>query len=332
MSCLHPFRAIRFEVDTPEGKKYRMMFLGDRPCPDGYEEFLLPCGDCIECRKNKALDWSSRALMEMQSYSPSEVHFVTLTYSDENLPFVHTSYELGYEFEDDLEELPDQLPTLSIRDVQLFFKRLRKRWPDSDIRYMVCGEYGPTTARPHYHMILYGVPLTDLKPWRRGEKNDLIYRSQEIENVWPLGHVEIGRVTSKSVGYVAGYVSKKLSDGPVKEFLTRFPQLTKPFIRASKRPALGRRWYEENKEGLYSLDRYISTEEGPLKVKLPRYFDRLFADEFPDEWEKIKLGRIEAAKKAREDMLRNTDKSEREYLDDLEKVLEARRKNERSQL
>lgn len=332
MPCLHPFRAIRREVDTSDGKKYRMMFLGDSPCPDGYDEFILPCGDCIECRKNKALDWSSRALMEMQSYSPKEVHFITLTYNDENLPMVPIEFEMGMEFEPDLDGLPEAMPTLSVRDVQLFFKRLRKSFPSADIRYLICGEYGPSTARPHYHMILYGLALTDLVPWRRGSKGDLIYRSATIESLWHLGHSEIGEVTSKSVGYVAGYVSKKLSDGPVKELLTRFPQLTKPFIRASKRPALGRRWYEEHKEGLYTLDRYLSTVDGPLKVKLPRYFDRLYSAEYPEDWEKIKFGRIEAAKKAREDMLRNTDKSEREYLDDLEKVLEARRKNERSQL
>jgi hypothetical protein len=42
------------------------------------------------------------------------------------------------------------------RDLQLFFKRLRKAYPDVKLRYFACGKYGEQFARPHYHVILFG--------------------------------------------------------------------------------------------------------------------------------------------------------------------------------
>lgn len=46
---------------------------------------------------------------------------------------------------------------LSKEDLQKFFKRLRfslRKDFDAEIRYFACGEYGPDTFRPHYHIIL----------------------------------------------------------------------------------------------------------------------------------------------------------------------------------
>ena len=60
--------------------------------------------------------------------------YITLTYNDDHLP---------------------ANGSLQPRDLQLFWKRLRKaRTPG--IRYYACGEYGDQTARPHYHAIIFG--------------------------------------------------------------------------------------------------------------------------------------------------------------------------------
>lgn len=48
--------------------------------------------------------------------------------------------------------------TLRYTDVQKFLKRLRRYNEKKGlpcIRYCYCGEYGPTTARPHYHLLLF---------------------------------------------------------------------------------------------------------------------------------------------------------------------------------
>ena len=64
--------------------------------------------------------------------------FVTLTYADDQLPDGNS---------------------LCPEDVTKFLKRLRKRIDPVKIRYFLCGEYGEgSTSRPHYHLILFGLP------------------------------------------------------------------------------------------------------------------------------------------------------------------------------
>lgn len=105
--------------------------------------------------------------------------FVTLTYSDEELP---TDSKL------------------SKRHLQLFLKRLRKAYP-TKIKYYACGEYGdPTkTNRPHYHLIIFGMEMSD--------KN-------LITETWNKGRTDVGTVTIQSCRYVASYIQKKLYKQP----------------------------------------------------------------------------------------------------------------------
>lgn len=57
-------------------------------------------------------------------------------------------------------------PTLNRRDVRMWLKRCRVRFERafghkcSDFKYVLAGEFGSKTCRPHYHLILLG-----LKPW-----------------------------------------------------------------------------------------------------------------------------------------------------------------------
>ena len=100
------------------------------------EAMEVPCGKCIECRIHQRKEWSLRLLHEMAYHERSV--FLTLTYSDENLP-------------DDL--------SISKRHLQLFLKRLRKQSGRKGIKYFATGEYGESTQRPHYHAIVFGVGL-----------------------------------------------------------------------------------------------------------------------------------------------------------------------------
>ena len=58
-------------------------------------------------------------------------------------------------------------PSLNRRDVRLWLKRCRVRYlrekgvPLSDFSYIVCGEYGPKTCRPHYHIALFGLSFNE---------------------------------------------------------------------------------------------------------------------------------------------------------------------------
>ena len=90
-------------------------------------------------------------------------------------------------------DLPENA-SISKREVQLFFKRLRKS-SDKKLRYYACGEYGGRFGRPHYHAIVYGL-LPDQ------ETRAL------VKDTWGLGLVHVGSVTYDSCRYVAQYIRK----------------------------------------------------------------------------------------------------------------------------
>lgn len=150
----------------------------------------FPCGQCLACRINKRRVWTHRLMLEALDYDASS--FVTLTYADDNLTYSE-----------------DYRPIICKRDVQLFLKRLRKLV--GPFRYYLCGEYGGTTGRPHYHAILFGIPPNAA---------DLIQKAWSIDGE-PIGHIDIGECTPESIQYVAGYVTKKMTrkgDGLQAEF------------------------------------------------------------------------------------------------------------------
>lgn len=82
----------------------------------------VPCGQCIGCRLNRSRGWAVRGQCEASLYAHN--CFITLTYADKNLHYT-----------------PSGLPNLHRRDITLFLKRLRKKYPHK-IRYFGCGEYG----------------------------------------------------------------------------------------------------------------------------------------------------------------------------------------------
>lgn len=198
MKCPHSF-----VMKAPGGKPVymRMEYGGPMQILQGV---VVPCGRCIICRKNKAAEWAARISHEMEYHA--EKCFITLTYSDDNIP-----------------KNENDIMTLNKRDVQLFMKRLRKN-TEKKIKYFVCGEYGENTSRPHYHAIILGwrPDLNDLTAVSAA-KGRKIYSSGELSDYWKNGNVQVGSVTQDSVYYVTGYIIKKLNkevlDGRTPEFL-----------------------------------------------------------------------------------------------------------------
>lgn len=214
----------------------------------------------------KAKDWETRLYHEGQLHELSS--FVTLTFADEHLP-------------------PDL--SLSVRDLQLFMKRLRKR--SGKIRFFACGEYGDQNFRPHYHLILFGKDFADKVPWRKTGSGHVVYRSEELEKLWPFGHAEIGTVTPQSCGYVARYCIKKVNGDRAKNHYTRIHPETgelltvRPeFIVMSRNPGIGGEWYER-----YACDAFPSdfvVVEG-TKRQVPRFYEKKLAKS--DELEHVQL-------------------------------------------
>ena len=110
------------------------------PC-DPLETIVpVPCGKCDGCRLDRSKRWADRMLLEFEapagSLPPRKALFLTLTYDDDHLPKVTCTDR-------------QCRGNLSVRDTQLFIKRLRKFFYPRKLRYFLCGEYGGLTFRPH---------------------------------------------------------------------------------------------------------------------------------------------------------------------------------------
>lgn len=119
----------------------------------------------------------------------------------------------------------DAPPTLCKRDLQLFFKRLRKLVP---VRYFACGEYGTITHRPHYHAIIFGADFLG----GSFKVNEKLHSHPKLQKAWGHGFVSCGDVTIESCMYVAGYVNKKIGNPDT-------------FNTMSLRPGIGHTWLDK---------------------------------------------------------------------------------------
>lgn len=197
MPCHHPMPAYR----TYGG----IVSLGKEP-RNSKETLLLPCGGCLGCRKSTAKAWALRCMLELQDHNSAT--FTTLTYDDKTLPV-----------------------TLRKRDLQLYFKKLRKGSKTNRIRFFACGEYGEQNQRPHYHAIIYGM--------------DAMHDEGRISKAWGKGHVKTVAVTPAAIAYTAGYAAKKIGFRMEADVERVDPQTGEiynwqpPFLQMSRRPGIG---------------------------------------------------------------------------------------------
>lgn len=228
---------------------------------DVVRTLVVPCRGCIGCRLDYARDWSTRCLHESQMHKLND--FITLSYSDEHLP---------------------KGGVLNYRDFQLFMKRVR--FEVGPVRFYMCGEYGEQTMRPHYHALIFGHMFEGRKKWTRNAQGQWLYRSAQLERLWPFGQSLAGAVTKQSCGYVARYVMKKLGGALATERYSRTDpetgeiyQLPTPFCKMSLRPGIGEAWFRKYGYQVYDRDYVIVSGQ---KVKPPAYYEKLH-DRYLDE-------------------------------------------------
>lgn len=187
---------------------------------------LVPCGKCFFCLQRKRADWSFRLLQELKT--ATSACFLTLTYDDSSVPATG----------------------LCKRDLQLFFKRLRK-FNSGKIRYYAVGEYGTLTERPHYHSIVFNYD-----------------RTIDFSKIWCKGHTFAGSVSAASIHYVTKYVINRFGD-----FKGRDP----PFALMSRKPGIGF-LYVDKMSAWHRDDDRMYVVNGGFKQALPRYYrDKIFS-------------------------------------------------------
>lgn len=281
MPCYHPLHGYRSRDVNASGKRSivfnRSQGFSDLPVS-------VPCGQCIGCRLERSRQWAMRCVHESQLHEQN--CFITLTYNPEHLPADGS---------------------LHLEHFQNFMKRLRERF-GSGIRFFHCGEYGENFGRPHYHAILFGFDFSDKILFKQNNGVKL-YVSQTLNDLWQgQGFCTIGDVTFESCAYVARYVLKKVTGAAAEshysavvkdtgEIVLRRPE----YVTMSRRGGIGRGWFEKYHEDVFPGDFVVM--RGGLKLKPPKFYDRLYESMHSDEFHVIKSHRILDAKESKENTI-----------------------------
>lgn len=207
---------------------------------------IVPCGKCAACLSNRRTAWVSRLSYEL--YHSSNGHFFTLTFDDDHLVYdIKTRNPVA---------LMDLASDFIVKIRSKIFRKQR-----SPLKYFVVSEYGPKTCRPHFHMLLFNLPL------------DVDLRT--IENLWYHGNIVVDHINGSRIGYVTKYCLAKID-----------PDLWciddigyRPSMRCSKGLGSGllddKVLSKQYKDGLL-YDGYVSNDR--YRVSVSRYYkDRLLS-------------------------------------------------------
>lgn len=181
-----------------------------------YIPITVPCGKCLLCRKTRAYELTCRAYMEYMAHPDRPSAFITLTVDDDHMQQVFPGGLLHH------------------RPWQLFAKRFRKSLGGRELRYLMCGEYGERSKRPHYHAIIYGWEPRD-PAWSDDGRS--YCDSLLLARCWPFGHIMARRVNYNALAYVAGYQLKLDGieiDGDLDDC-----QIPRNYVKWSRNPGLG---------------------------------------------------------------------------------------------
>lgn len=223
----------------------------------------IPCGKCPQCMNNRAKEIMFRIMQETKEHKSN--YFLTFTYDDEHLP---PNYSL----------IKDEISKFN-KKLKIYLSRSNKK---SDFRFYGVGEYGGSTARPHYHVIYFGLELNDLEFYKVTDEGNILYTSKFIESVWSKGFVTIGEVTPNSAAYVARYTEKKklLTKEEKQEFLDL--GFVPEFSVQSMRPGIGYNFYK--KSVVSFLNKCYTFSEKDTNFLLPKYYrDKIKNDSSIDE-------------------------------------------------
>lgn len=312
-------------------------------------DVVFGCGQCHECRLRRSREWANRCVLEMDQFKPEDGivknWFVTMTYDPKfegelrswknpDILSLHDpngearrSHELQLAgFRDSSQPVEDVKP---VKDhLQKFNNALRKKWDEryhhQGIRFYACGEYGDKTARPHYHQILFNLPIDpdDLKYRFSNELGDKYYSVESLSDTWGKGFILVSEANWTNAAYVARYIMKKLTGDLGEEAYTK-TGIKPPFTRMSRRPGIGGAFYQgpsdyfiiddlemqiDPNTGELLCDPDLALSVMPIQDKIylpgsgdsydataqpPKYFDRLFQRDFPESFKVIQAKRKE---------------------------------------
>ena len=278
-----------------KNRKYTITKKNGGKSPPVHDERVLMvpigCGKCMECKKQKARQWSIRLQEEIRNNK--EGKFVTMTFNEENLSKLKEEIKglEGY-------ELDNEVATLAMRR---FLERWRKRNGVSVKHWMITELGQNNTERIHLHGIIF------------------TNKGNEIAEIWKYGNVWIGEyVNDKTINYIVKYVNK--ADEKHKEYNSK--------ILTSK--GIGKGYIERNDSKINKYKKNetkesYTTRQG-IQLNLPIYYrNKIYEEEEREQLWLEKLDKQERYVLGKKIKVRN-EKEEKYYYKALE---EARIKNKR---
>lgn len=205
--CLSP-KLIRIKINGTYLKEYSIYFNSHPEHSRKFFRVYVPCGHCYECQNNLRTEFCYRAKSEWND--SKSAFFVTLTYSDSNLPY--------WDFSARPSEVSKELSRIKLLPVDSFFKYdkfiLNKKHASLFLKKMqsslksltvrtalfravIVGEYGLLFHRPHYHALIFSPYLFSLSDFEK-----------LVKKCWLYGNCKVGSVTASSINYIAKHFVK----------------------------------------------------------------------------------------------------------------------------
>ena len=204
------------------------------------------CGKCMECKKQKAREWSVRLQEEIRGDKTGK--FITLTFSNESIKELSKTIKgiYGYDLDNEIAK----------KAVRRFLERWRKKYKKSVKHWLVTELGGNGTENIHMHGIL----------WTKESK-------ETIEEIWKYGKIWEGEyVNEKTINYIVKYINK--ADEKHKEYNSKIltsAGIGKKYIE--RIDARKNKYKEENTKETYT------TRDGS-KLALPIYYrNKIYTEE-----------------------------------------------------
>lgn len=303
MPCYYPISA--YQLEAGSALVFANEKWGTTRRGGAYRQLQIACGQCSGCRLKRSRDWAIRCMHEKQMHRFSS--YITLTLNTEHLPSdLSLDHSVFVKFTKRLRRLLERewahhsASTTNAQDRHQSANAVATVGPDikqnrlpslyadfvgikPKLKFYMCGEYGPTHGRPHYHALLFGVDFRDKLYWRTTPAGAKIYRSATLERLWPYGYSSTGELTFQSAAYVARYVMKKRTGSGEKETeeildleTGEIHKRKKEYNQMSRRSGIGSSWLEKYHQDVYSSKGKVIVRGHELNP--PRYYDKLYED------------------------------------------------------
>lgn len=205
-------------------------------------EFDVPCGYCLNCRRDYQNYIVDRANYEYCKRLTAS--FVTVTYDDIHLidNCAVRDYDGSLIFDIDSRGEKTVRTTLNYSDFTKFIDNVRhyiKNHPEihnilcqPDFSYLYCGEYGDCFGRCHAHFLFFGL--------------DFAYCKKIFMDKWKNGFIDVLPVLDGGIRYVCKYMDK-FEKGFQAELKYDFKGLARPRLRMSQGFGQGLLWSNAEK-------------------------------------------------------------------------------------